>query len=314
MRGIIICILKLLGKCVKQILPLHAYCQLKDRTLSLIPINIYKQYSYRNRRNIIKYLKNDESSEKRAIRDFLINNRSASMVFPYAFALRYNPDNIEVQISPPPPRKHVLYDGKRLFFKKAWDDTAIKNYFNGLLVEQDKESPHYYLAEDECRPAEGSVIADIGAAEGIWALKFADKCEKVYLFECDEEWIGALEQTFAPWRDKVVIVNKFVGSADDGEKFITLDTFFADKRIDYIKADIEGAEEDMLKGGKTTFSNKLKGAVICAYHKQDDEQTITRYLGEYNFGKIETSDGYMIFEFDNLQPPYLRRGLVFARR
>ena len=37
---------------------------------------------------------------------------------------------------------------------------------------------------------------------------YVDVASKIYLFECDPVWIEALEKTFEPYKDKVVIVPK----------------------------------------------------------------------------------------------------------
>jgi hypothetical protein len=266
-----------------------------------------------NQENVIRYLENDPDCERRAVCEFIRDHGMGN--FPYPFALKYDANDIEVFESPGRDEKYVLHEGKKLFFKKNWKDIDIKRYYNSLRVEQDKDSPHYYFGKDECLPSGDDIIADVGAAEGIWALSMIERCGKVYIFESDEEWVPALEATFEPWKDKVVIVSRFVGAEDDGENFVSLDSYFDDRRIDCIKADIEGAEEDMLRGGAAVFKDKISKAVICSYHKRGDEQMIKGYLGRYGFDKIETSNGYMIFgDFSGeiLEPPYLSRGLVFS--
>jgi len=50
-----------------------------------------------------------------------------------------------------------------------------------------------------------------------------------------------------PWKEKVVIVNKFISNTTE-DNHITLDDFLAGNKIDFIKADIEGAERKLLKG------------------------------------------------------------------
>ncbi|MDR1020187.1 MAG: FkbM family methyltransferase [Synergistaceae bacterium] len=268
-----------------------------------------------NQDNVIKYLENAPDEERRALCSFIRDNGLGN--FPYPFILKYSADDIEVLKDTGRDERYVLYEGKKLFFKKTWEDADVRAYYNGLRIEQDPDSPHHYFGKSEYLPSEGDIIADVGVAEGIWALSMIERCGRAYLFESDKEWIAALEATFEPWKDKVVIVNRFVGAADDGKNFVTLDSFFDGKRIDCIKADIEGAEEEMLRGGAASFRDKISKAVICSYHNCGDEQMIKGYLGEYGFGKIETSDGYMIFgvfEEETLEPPYISRGLVFARK
>jgi hypothetical protein len=98
---------------------------------------------------------------------------------------------------------------------------------------------------------------------------------------------------------------------------ITLDKFFEHKKIDFIKADIEGAETQLLEGAKAILSRKtpLK-AVLCTYHKHNDAEMLQRTLAEKGF-RTEFSSGYMIFYYeiyDKLKPPYLRRGLIRAEK
>jgi len=56
---------------------------------------------------------------------------------------------------------------------------------------------------------------DVGSAEGIYALDRVELAARTVLFEVDPEWVGALERTFAPWRDRVVIINKFASDVDE---------------------------------------------------------------------------------------------------
>jgi hypothetical protein len=93
--------------------------------------------------------------------------------------------------------RYVLHENKRLYFPEAWETEFIRAYYNGLCIEQDKDSPHRYEVGGYV-VQEGDVIADVGTAEGIWALNNAEKAEKLYLFEHDREWIKVLCKTFYP--------------------------------------------------------------------------------------------------------------------
>lgn len=132
--------------------------------------------------------------------------------------------------------KYVIHEKKRLYFPKDWEIENIRSYYNNLCIEQDKDSPHRYET-DRFVVQEGDVIADVGAAEGIWALHNAEKAEKIYLFECDKKWIATLQKTFEPWKEKYVIIDKYVSNTND-DKNVTLDSFLRKKRINFIKADI----------------------------------------------------------------------------
>ena len=110
-----------------------------------------------------------------------------------------------------------------------------------IAVEQDSASPHRYLT-DNFNVTEGSVIADVGAAEGNFSLSVIEKVAHTYIFEPDPAWVKALEATFAPWIEKVTIVQKLVGNQTTGN-YITLDDYFRDKnKPDFIKADVDNAD------------------------------------------------------------------------
>jgi hypothetical protein len=54
------------------------------------------------------------------------------------------------------------------------------------------------------------------------------------------------------------------------------------ERVDFIKADIEGAEREMLKGAAhvlKTFAPKL---AICTYHLPDDPEVLEQIIKEAN--------------------------------
>ena len=143
---------------------------------------------------------------------------------------------------------YVMYHGKRLFFKKNLADWEVKSYFYAIQIEQDKKSPHCYLNSKSRIPDKNDIIADIGAAEGIFTLDVIERVKKAYLFECDEEWIEPLRRTFDGYMEKIEIIEKYVSDITN-EVSVTLDDFFKDRDITYIKADIEGAEYKMLMGG-----------------------------------------------------------------
>ena len=94
--------------------------------------------------------------------------------------------------------------------------------YRGLLIEQDKRSAHRYV--DSYEELKGKTLLDIGAAEAIFTLDTIEYIDHAYLFECDESWIKALEATFAPYKEKITIVRKYVSDVDE-EDNITLDTF-----------------------------------------------------------------------------------------
>ncbi|GHU58772.1 hypothetical protein FACS189444_2980 [Spirochaetia bacterium] len=236
------------------------------------------------------------------IATFLKNNSYS--VFPYEFINKYNTEDVVVYHD---NGGYVLHDNKKLYFPKSWNDAHIQKYYCSLLMDQDIESPHRYEYND-FSVQDGDVVIDAGAAEGIFALSVIERAKKVYLVECNSEWFDALEMTFAPWQDRIVIVSKYISDKSD-DTSVTLDELAGDETVNFIKADIEGAEYRLLTGGKKTLSvlNNLRIA-LCVYHKKSDAQDLSRILTENSFD-IEFSKGYMLTGYS---PPYLRKGLIRA--
>ena len=269
----------------------------------------------KQRKDVIQFLSNelkkDQDPEKKNILNFLKHNEY--IVLPYQFVKKYKAERVAVYPDAQAKMKYVLHDNKRMYFPRPWSDERIKKYYNWLITEQDIESPHRYETP-EFHVEYGDTVADIGAAEGIFALSVVDKVKKLYLFECDEKWTEPLEKTFALWKDKATIVRKYVSDCTD-DNCITLDEFFKEQKIDFIKADIEGAEMSLLNGAQQTLAReKALRMTLCTYHQQNDAEDIQQKLRECNF-QTEFSKGFMIFIYDNeLAPPYLRRGLIRAVR
>jgi hypothetical protein len=264
------------------------------------------------RASIIKHFANlpaeSINDEQRNVLKYLENNPVTT--FPYSFSANYNPEDVEVFSDDTNGMKYVLLDDKRLYFKKRWSEKRIKRGYSDLMREQDINSPHRYLTAD-FTVGEKDIIADIGAAEGNFSLLVVERAKKIFIFEYDKEWDEALRATFAPWKDKVKIINKRVADFDD-HKHLKFDTFFAaNSEINFLKIDVDGAEQQVLNSCKSILeaSGPFKIA-LCTYHKNNDEKDFTDLLKRYGF-RISPSAGYMIHYFDKkMKAPYLRRGLL----
>jgi hypothetical protein len=283
----------------------------------VIPKFIRKPINDRHaKRTILNYydgLSDDliNEDEKLAL-NYLRENKLC--VFPYSFQHKYKRNDIKVYKDDKLKLKYILFDGKRLYFRRKSSTRGIKRNYNYLLIEQDVNSPHRYLT-DSFNIGDKDILVDVGTAEGNLALSVIEKVKKVYLFETDENWIEALKATFSPWKDKVEIINKFVSDRND-KKTISLDQFFKNREpLSFLKIDAEGSDAEVLHGCDRILSSDIPLKVaVCCYHKPNDEHVFNELLVRKGFSN-SFSKGYMILnDPKTFFPPYLRKGVLRAEK
>ncbi|MCP9757529.1 FkbM family methyltransferase [Lacihabitans sp. CCS-44] len=278
----------------------------------LIPKSIRLQWL---KNKIVKYLGDRVlNDEQREVYEYLQNHKLS--VFPYSFPQKYISNDIFIETDPENGLYYTLWEGKKLYYKNGHQFNKAQVYFNSLLLEQDPLSPHRYLT-DTFDVDINDVIVDVGAAEGNFSLSVIEKVKQVYIFEVEKDWIKALEATFEPWKEKVKIVQKYV-SDQDTNMSIRLDTFFnKNQKVNFIKADVEGAEAQVINGASDLIKaqSNLKIA-ICTYHRQTDAEDLDKLLKNKGF-ENNFSDKYMIFYYGKtniVKPPYLRKAVLRATK
>lgn len=279
-------------------------------------INTYKSRKLAGKRKaiILDYFRSNEPEEpafKSAVA--YLKNHSLS-VFPDSFTDKYNFKDVEVFKDQSKGLLWVNHEGHRLYFKRSYNVTTVKLLYNGLLAEQDFQSPHRYTAEG-FELNHDDVLLDVGSAEGIFTLSNIAVLKRAYLFEREPEWLEALEATFEPWKNKIEIISKFVSDIDNAEN-ICIDTFLEGKLDipNMVKIDVEGAEDRVLRGMEQTIKQHHPDIALCTYHKQNDFDKFNAYLSERNYN-TGTTKGLMFFlsEEETLSPPFFRRGLLRAK-
>lgn len=212
---------------------------------------------------------------------------------------------------------YVIHKNKKLFFKASLTPTeALNSYKNYILTERllgdddTPNTPHQYQSP-RVRVTEGDVLFDIGAAEGLFALDQIEKSSNVIIVESDPEWIEPLKHTFAPYGDKVIILQKFV-SATDTESTISLGKLLSD--VDYksafVKIDIEGYELPSISSAEDVLGHKKTKLSVATYHKQHDAEELKAFFDRINYNS-EFSNGYMLYYiYDTPAPPYFRKGII----
>jgi len=266
-------------------------------------------------KSILKYYQahpEKNSEEIEIALDYL--RRKPLAVFPYDFQDKYLAESIKVYRNPQNRLPYVMHEGKKLYFKKRWRTKKIQHLYNLLSKEQDIRSPHRYLT-NEFSFEQGEILVDAGVAEGNFALSVVEKASKLILFEADREWIEPLQATFEPWKNKVLIINKFVGDYSDSTHAKIDDMLSPDDVPVFLKIDVEGAEARLIQGSEKLLAGQKQIKVaICTYHKQDDELKFSEILRKLDFS-FKPSDGFMLFFYDKkMTAPYFRRGLIRAHK
>lgn len=208
---------------------------------------------------------------------------------------------------------YVYINGFKMFLRRDFSKKRCVEYVRNLLIEQDMLSPHRYML-----PNENSIVADCGAAEGIFVILNWKYIRFAYLFEGDAQWLSVLQKTFKDKLDKIKIVPYFISNKNE-DGYITLDEYFSNKNVTYVKADVEGNEKLLIEGGKDVLLNKVSQAAICAYHKYDDEKYISNFYQKAKYdGDFSHSRGYIIanrpWYTGDCYEPYVRRGVMYISK
>ena len=263
---------------------------------------------------IIRKYKDSSDDDLRIIADYLSHN--AISAFPYEFTNDYRIEDFPVIKDPDCGLFFLERGGRRIYLRTGYKSAfRASRYIKNLFMEQDIRSPHCYT-EGGFLPEEGSILLDVGGAEGIFTFEHIDKVKHAYIFECDQRWIDALKQTFKDQMDKITIVEKYVTGFTDNEH-ITIDDFVKLNGLEnekiFIKADIEGDEINLIDGASHLInSNANLKFAICSYHFQEHEQIITERFSGWN---IIPTKGYMLYYYDfGFTDPYVRKGVLRISR
>jgi FkbM family methyltransferase len=187
------------------------------------------------------------------------------------------------------------------------------NYDRSIVEPLSKyiDAPYGYKDGDfDVTIKKGDVVIDGGAWIGDFSAYCAVKGAVCYAFEPASETYKVLEKT-AELNDGKIIPVQAGLSDKDGEipifinstfsggnsiisnngvstemiKIVSLDTFVSKNnitKIDFIKADIEGAERDMLRGAANVLKKFAPKLAICTYHLPDDREVIEKIILEIN--------------------------------
>ncbi|MDR0559661.1 MAG: FkbM family methyltransferase [Prevotellaceae bacterium] len=201
-----------------------------------------------------------------------------------------------------------VFDDTFLFpcvFKDKYDKVLVEFMDSYML-----EGPYGYTdGKFDVTVKKYDVVVDAGAWIGDFSAYAASKDAIVYAFEPVGDTFNWLCKTQALNGAKINPVRKGLsnfegrvnislsensdahstvlkrGCTDEEIEIISLDKFVADNRIsriDFIKADIEGAERDMLRGATNVLKTFAPKLAICTYHLPDDPEILENIIIEAN--------------------------------
>ena len=162
--------------------------------------------------------------------------------------------------------------------------------------------------------SKGDYVIDAGANFGLFAIPSSNKVGengKIFAFEPIKKTRDILKKNVIFNKTKNVVVmpfalgdqNRFLefslfkGQPEENSGYFTspscskekvrqttLDEFVEQnhlKRIDFIKADIEGMERNLLKGSIKTIKRFKPKLSICTYHRPDDPEILERMIKNF---------------------------------
>ena len=214
---------------------------------------------------------------------------------------------------------YVIHKGKHLYFPRKYSVAqavvAYKGYICGdrLLGKGEDFAPHQYQSKD-FQVHDGDVVVDVGCAEALFSLDVIEQASKVYLIERDGIWKAPLLATFAPYKDKVVFVQKLV-SDKDGRATVSLPSLLKSETASplFIKMDIEGYEPKVVRT-LLPLLRERDGITLscCTYHNNEDATILEQLFQQVGY-RYEFSKGYMLFaRYDQPAAPYFRHGVIRA--
>jgi len=149
------------------------------------------------------------------------------------------------------------------------------------------------------------VVFDCGAAEGLFTFLVSRRVARVMCFEPLPEFRATLERTFAGVKNVEVVpaalsdrtgtaylrrdgfMSALTDEATPDEVAVeTIDAFCARTGIvpTYLKADVEGHELAVLRGGSETIRKHRPKIAITTYHKAGDYRALTTFLRALHSG------------------------------
>ena len=141
----------------------------------------------------------------------------------------------------------------------------------------------------------GTNCFDVGGRDGYDALMLANMSRgKVISFECEHDAAQDMRRTFAKnSKLSIEVVESYVGS-ENGPGLTTIDQ--ASRELfppDFIKLDIEGAEDTALQGASETLAKHRPGLIV-EVHGADKEEHCISILSRFGYNIVIVNQGKLL--------------------
>ncbi len=210
----------------------------------------------------------------------------------------------------------VDIDGKMIY----WPIGAHIENVASLYFEAYSKKNNHYFDIDGMEIKKGDIVLDCGTCEGWFARKALDAgVEKVYCVEPGPSMVKCLEKTFSDeissgrvslssclLGNKNEVVAYYENSIDPqvGQivkvdhrnssalptietSMLTIDEFCnrqAVQRLDFIKADVEGSELDLIYGAERTIKKFRPALAIAVYHEPENANRVAGFVEGLSLG------------------------------
>ncbi len=193
-----------------------------------------------------------------------------------------------------------LYDCEQILYYDA--NLDLHSLYQTIFEQQYSWQWHYYNIP-QTRIKEGDIVIDCGSAEGVFPLLNYRTAKHIYAFEPLPEYIAGLEKTFSRIPNVSIVdiaLGGHVGEAflqrdglssrivpyetDTAVRVDTIDNYCLKNNLtfNYLKADIEGYELELLAGAAESIKKFRPKIAITTYHRRDHAQEISRFLRKIN--------------------------------
>lgn len=248
----------------------------------------------------------ENHSEQRRFKDFYQNDHYQIGAIKFPLMDKINEGTLKYGV-------YLDTFGSYIYFNDKYDERTVD-----ACISLSPEGP-YGLVNDKVNVTvePGDIVIDAGTWIGDFAAYSAMKGATAYAFEPTQTTYNILLQTIELNKDlpgKIIPVNKGLSDKNaqleilinelgsSGNTFLSerknenytksqqievvrLDDFVKQNnlpRVDFIKADIEGSERDMLAGAQETLKTFAPKLALCTYHLKDDPEVLEALIKQAN--------------------------------